>query len=318
MNLSTFEQLKSVRSDEMIVPSDEQLNQLHGILLSMLKDIDYWCEKSKITYMLSGGSVLGAMRHKGFIPWDDDIDIFMPRQDYNIFIREFAQAFDGKYWIDSPEFTPSVGIPIGRARLEGTEARLYNDMATDHDGIGIDIFVLENVPNNPVARKLHGYRCLAAGLFFSCRRFARDKEFYLNLAEGSPSLKRTTKLKIALGRLTSFWTVEKWAHHVVHVYSKCHESDSEYISCPSGRLHYFGEMYKRDDFLPPVKALFEDREFNLPHNPASYLRTLYGDWRRVPPESKRERHGYLRLDFGKYAQLNNALATTDTDKISRV
>jgi lipopolysaccharide cholinephosphotransferase len=300
MPLSTFEQLKTLRSDSMVVPDDTQLARLHAILLDMLKEVAEFCEASHVCYLLSGGSVLGSVRHGGFIPWDDDVDLFMPRKDYELFRKTFVSSFDGKYWLDSPEATPEIGIPIARIRLEGTKARLYNDPESPHCGVGIDIFVLENVPDNALVRYFHGIRCLLVGLLFSCRRFSRDKEFYLSLG-GSSSYLRTVKVKSAIGALVSFWSVEQWCKHLVRVYSNCKNDESTYISCPSGRLHYFGELYRREEFLPPSKGQFEDIILNLPRIPEYYLKKLYGNWQQVPPEESRERHGYLELDFGKYA-----------------
>ena len=83
---------------------------------------------------------------------------------------------------------------------------------------------------------------------------------------------------------------------VSRVYGKYYLPESTYISCPSGRLHYFGELYRRDDFLPPAQAPFEGRLFNIPRHPEVYLERLYGDWRQIPPEDQRELHAYEELD----------------------
>lgn len=299
MGLSTFEALKTARSESMVIPTDDERAQLQAIILEMLDDVHAYCEAQGLTYLLSGGNVLGALRHHGFIPWDDDADLFMPRADYLRFIEGFADAFPGKYWVECPEHTPEVGIPIARIRREGTVARLYNDMPGEHMGVSVDIFVLEDVPDQPVLRNLHGIRCLAVGLFFSCRRFARDAAYYRKLAEGNASLARTTAIKIALGRLASVRSLEWWSHHVARVYSRYRIPGSAFISCPSGRLHYFGELYRREDFLPPITASFEGREYRIPRHPEVYLKRLYGDWETLPAPDEREIHGYEELDLGK-------------------
>ena len=299
MGLSTFEALKTARSDSMIIPSEEQRAQLQAILLQILDDVHAYCEHEHLTYLLSGGNVLGALRHQGFIPWDDDADLFMPRRDYLRFIDGFAEAYPGKYWLESPEHTPEVGIPIARIRREGTVARLYNDKAGEHMGVGVDIFVLEDVPDQPLLRTLHGIRCLLAGLFFSCRRFARDADYYRQLAADNPSLRRTTNIKIALGRLASVRPLEWWSGHIARVYSHYQLPNSTYISCPSGRLHYFGELFRREDFLPPAQASFEGRQLNIPRHPEVYLERLYGNWQEPPAPDKRELHGYEELDLGE-------------------
>ena len=303
MNLSTFEAFKSARKADMIVPNDDQLVAIQAILLHMLLDVKEYCDTHDLTYLLSGGSVLGAIRHGGFIPWDDDVDLFMPRPDYERFIEGFAEHFGDKYWIDSPEHTPEVGIPIARIRLEGTHAVLYNDIPTEHDGVSIDIFVLESVPNNPVLRYLHGIHCMTVGFAFSCSRIARDKQKYLELADDNERLKRIIGIKAAIGRMVSFKTTDSWCNTVKSVYSAYSDEDSCYISCPSGRLHYFGEMYKRSDFLPPHDVLFEGIGFKAPHIPERYLEILYGDWHSLPPVEKRERHGYLALELGDYESI---------------
>lgn len=298
MGLSTFEAMKTVRSDSMVTPTPEQHAHLQAIILETLDDVHAFCEREGLTYLLSGGNVLGSLRHEGFIPWDDDADLFMPRTDYLRFLAGFADAFPGKYWLESLEHTPEVGLPTAHIRREGTVAKLYNDLGSEHKGVSVDIFVLEDVPDKALLRNLHGLRCMAVGLLFSCRRFARDAAYYRQLAKDNPSLSRTTAIKIALGRLASVRSLEWWSEHVSRVYGKYYLPGSTYISCPSGRLHFFGELYQREDFLPPVQAPFEGRMFNIPRHPEVYLERLYGNWRQIPPEDERELHAYEELDLG--------------------
>lgn len=92
MGLSTYHLLKNSRSKNRIEISNEQLKQIQSILLRILKDFSAVCEKHGFYYSLCGGSALGAVRHKGFIPWDDDIDIMMPHQDYELFSKTFKSS----------------------------------------------------------------------------------------------------------------------------------------------------------------------------------------------------------------------------------
>ena len=81
--------------------SNKELKQLHKVELEILDEIDSFCKKHNIEYFLCGGSLLGAVRHKGFIPWDDDLDIGMFREDYDKFISEYSKVKDSKYYIHS-------------------------------------------------------------------------------------------------------------------------------------------------------------------------------------------------------------------------
>ena len=98
MNLSTFELFKSLNNaDGAIELSIAELIKLQNCLFDILSDIDLFCTKNHISYFLSGGTALGALRHKGFIPWDDDLDLNMTRKDFSTFFKNFEKAFPGKY-----------------------------------------------------------------------------------------------------------------------------------------------------------------------------------------------------------------------------
>ena len=84
------------------MPTKEELKQIQDILLDMYKDILYICEKKRLTVLLGGGSALGAVRHGGFIPWDDDIDLIIPRKDIFLFLSTFKKDFGDKYDVTSP------------------------------------------------------------------------------------------------------------------------------------------------------------------------------------------------------------------------
>ncbi len=127
------------------------LKALQAKLLEMLKDIDVVCRKHQITYWLSGGSALGAIRHQGFIPWDDDMDIAMMYSDYCRFLEAVKDLDSNKYIVQSFETHKeyNVTIPAMKIRLKGTYCKEYNyllrNKCKDGDGIFIDVFIVDYV-----------------------------------------------------------------------------------------------------------------------------------------------------------------------------
>ena len=122
----------------------ETLDKLHQVELEILDDFVSVCEKHKLRYFLTGGTMLGAIRHKGFIPWDDDIDIGMPREDYDKFIKIGSEALGNKYTLDCFELNKKYYLPFAKIKKNNT---IFDEGLDDknHKGIFIDIIPFENV-----------------------------------------------------------------------------------------------------------------------------------------------------------------------------
>ena len=299
MGLSTVNAFKHIHSSEdgIIVLSGEQLRQLQRVLNGMLADVDACCRRHGLQYVLGGGSCLGAVRHHGFIPWDDDIDINMPRADYLQFIAQFREEYGDRYWIHTPQETTGYGLTLSRVLLKGTCVRTREDFH-NHDECGafIDIFVIENTYDNPVRRRLHGLGCMAMGLIQSCSKFWRDRKELTALAqaiedpEERKSVLRTFRIKIALGTLTAFRSTDAWTKATDRMYARCRESDSRYVTIPSGKGHFFGELYLREQLLPGIPVDYDGSQRPVPPDCDGYLRRLYGDYRKLPTEEQKESH----------------------------
>ncbi len=291
MKLFTFNALKSLSSSGKFVNLDENmLKKLQSILLEILDDVVEVCEENNICWFLGGGSALGAMRHRGFIPWDDDVDINMPRIDFDRFIPLFKEKFGDKYWVHTPQDTKNYALSIAKIRKKGTIMRGRDDFHSNECGIGVDIFIIENTYNFLPFRFLHGVFCLTMGYLLSCRKFFRDRKEMLQLAKLAPTAKNTIKMKIVIGAVISLFSVDTWCRWTDNVNSLCKNNNSKFVTGCAGRLHYFGEMYPRKDFFTTKKQNFAGRRFNVPVNVDTYLTHCYGNWKEIPDEDKKEKH----------------------------
>lgn len=303
MQLSTVSTMKTIVSSSMVVLDDEALRKVQRVLLVILDDVAAFCEENDIEYVLSGGSCLGAVRHQGFIPWDDDVDIDMPRESYDRFMALFPKQFSEKYFVTSPELTPYVGIGTARVRLRGTSMRMHDDCGLkddDCDGVFIDIFAIENVPDNAVLRGLHGFSCMAMGLLYSCRRFWRDRAFYLDFSKDNPEFKKSVLIKAAIGCPLALLSMDRWSKMTARLYSLCKNTTTKMVNVPFGRGHYYGELLPREGFAKSQLATFEGRTVRIPRDAIGYLERQYGDWQRIPDVDEREHHAYLSLNLGEY------------------
>lgn len=302
MSLSTFDAFKRIgNGNHTIAISGELLLQLQDVLYMILLDIDAASRSCGVSYTLGGGSCLGAVRHQGFIPWDDDLDINMSRSDFVRFRDELIKLFPGKYLVQVPGETPGYDLIFPRIRLCGTVLRTRDDVGTDEAGVCVDIFYVENAPNLSFVRTLHCVGSLALGFAYSCRRFLSRSEQYLALAADDEEVRKLFKKKIAIGKMFAFFTVERWTKLWDLWNGACNDRNSKYVCIPAGRKHYSGEIYERNSYYPVSKGIFGDLRVSLPAEPGEYLTKLYGpDYMQIPPEKDREKHVVYEFNLGKY------------------
>lgn len=300
--MEIFKRLQSNGSCIELTPSD--VKALQQVLKTILKDLIDICSAVNANWCVCGGTCLGATRHHGFIPWDDDLDVFMLRQDFKSFEREVETNWCDKYSLHSPQLTRNYGLGLSRLILKGTKQTGQNDFS-DGTGVFCDIFILENTSNNSVVRRLHGIGSLGLGLVQSCTRFYEHKGFYVQVATGNALAEKAVRQKTTIGKAFRFRSNDEWTQAWDRWNSHCRNNSSQYISCPAGRKHYFGELYRRDDFFPVSYGEFEGLRVPLPANPDAYLTALYGpDYMTPPVEADRETHVVLEFDLGKYDPRN--------------
>lgn len=275
--------------------SDEEVRQLQGCFLEIIKDVIEVCEKYHICYMAAGGTALGSVRHKGFIPWDDDVDLLMPREDLNRFVEIFDEALSDRYEMTSPNSKYPLESMISAIYKKNTRKTSFMDFNTPFPkGIHIDIFAIESVPRNPAIRRIKGYCAMAiqfvavSALFYHFRD-PKKKEFFFQ----TPAGRFNYRLRMTVGFLSSWLPYTVWGNWFDR-FVRC-KKDTGLWAVPTDTGHYFGHIMPKDVYYPPVPGDFEDIQINLPHNPDAYLTNQYGDYMTIPPVEEREKH--CSVDF---------------------
>lgn len=310
MRLSTFDTFKNLHAREgMVELDDEQLARLQKTLFDAVIDIDEACVAEGIEYLLCGGSVLGAVRHGGFIPWDDDIDLYMTRAAFERFEQVFDERLGAEYALLTPYRDERFILSVPQVRKRGTYVRLRDDFYLPDEDCGacIDIFVLDDAPDNAALRGLHGAVSLFLGLVASCRKFAAHRAWFAALAGDDHAMARTFAVKAAIGTLFAWRSENGWARTWDRWNARFRNASSHLLVDPTGRTHYFRSLEPRTDFLPAVRMPFADpadeaspaacHELPVPHDAAAYLTAHYGPDFMTPPADGHEEH-HVVFGFG--------------------
>ncbi len=265
---------------------EDTLKHIQSVLLDILKDFIDICEENNIEYYCDGGTVLGAIRHQGFIPWDDDIDIQIFRPEYEKFY-EIMKDGNEKYeliTLDTKGFfrlTPLLS-------LKHTKSGVPWDLNTDFTwGLGLDIGILDNVPTNKFKRFVFIKRALLLKRLNLLLLAMVNDRFYSKTSE---------KIGHVLKKVFKIIGINK--NFVKKRYSKLN-------SYPKGKevanLHCSGTFYPLpiEIFSPAKKAKFESITVNIPNDYDTYLKILYDDYMTLPPKEERVNHGF-EVDFGPY------------------
>ena len=281
----------SIQSHLLRALSEEESAALKNDLLSMFIGFSSICERYDLTYLLGGGSCLGAIRHQGFIPWDDDLDIMMPRPDYEQFIELCNNGILGeKYTAESPQRDTDCMTPYLKIFHNGTlNVELINESTPFHKGVFLDIFPIDNVSANPLRRFLHGIISDILQFISTCVLYAQyPSQKYLEFMNSSSSSYARYKMRLFIGKLFGIIPHRRW----LYWFDKYNASvkHSGLMTIPTGRKHYAGEIQRQDVFFPTRYALFEGIRVHIPNDSDHYLKSLYGDYMTIPPIEKRERH----------------------------
>lgn len=265
-----------------------KLKQLKITLIEILEEIDKVCERNHIPYVLVGGTLLGAKRHGGFIPWDDDLDIAMLRSDYESFERIAASELPDTLYLRNFHTDKNYYLPFGKVCKKGTSYITDIDSSqTSNNEIFVDIFPLDFAEKeNSLFQKFQAL--IVKGLKSVIIRKKKMK-----VKSTSFSVKVLQLVCFSLPTQTLMGLQEK-------VMKLCRAETARYIVNLGSNYSYIKQTMPREVYYPTVKIEFEGKKFQAPANVEYYLRRIYGPkYMELPPIEKRITHNIVKLDLGE-------------------
>jgi len=262
--------------------------RMQAMLTDMLKWFHAFCEEHGLRYYAIAGTMLGAARHEGFIPWDDDIDVGMPREDYNKLAELLRGKTDGRYVLETPESEArEFTVPFSKLFDTHTTIIESNKYKTKR-GIFIDIFPLDGTgatreeSERNVADVFKTYNVLLSKI----SGIRKGRKLYKNLAVVAFKFIPVSEKKLL--------------RSIVSKCSRYSFDECDWVGCLVGDYR-LKEIMPREYFGEPKLYKFEDTVIYGVADAESYLTSVYGDWRKLPPPEKQvSHHDYM------YASLDEA------------
>lgn len=282
--------------DEIFLYQDTyqgKLEIIHNILLGYLLEVDRICKKHNIRYFLAGGTLLGAIRHHGFIPWDDDADVMMLREDYEKFLSVVQQELPGNITLQTTETDPKTHCIFTKLRIDNTLfSTKFTSMFMDmHNGIFFDVLSHDQTANSKLGRKIHlQLTLLTRSLVFNKWHKRKINNGHKVQSFFADILKNIFPIKF------SEWLQFK----CLRFFEK--KKDAKYLYDGMGRNVYKGDFpkYYLDEV---IEWDFEGYKFPVPKEYDKYLRYLYGDYEQlVLPWQRQTSHAIVVMDLGEYAK----------------
>lgn len=250
-------------------------NELRSIQIEILDVVADFCDENEINYWIDGGTLLGAIRHKGYIPWDDDIDIGMLRADYNRFVKLFNLE-NTRYHLECIENNKYYHLPFGK--VVDTNTILYEP---DENGfkfsINVDIFVYDNAPNDDIKVK-----------YMYCIRDFLRANYYLQTANKSI---RGSLIKSVLAHMISkLYRLVPSNYFLTKMIENSKRYEDKNVERVGNFVGWSKIMCSKSVFDSFIDVEFEGKKYKAPVGYDEWLRSFYGDYMQLPPEEKRVTH----------------------------
>ena len=278
---------------------EKQIRALQESLLQIFLEIRQLCEENGIRYMMAGGSLLGTIRHQGFIPWDDDMDIMMTRAEYDKFRKAFESAkAEGRlkeYILAEPLKAEEYYFKIPKVYKTDTEYISLNYMGNPrYNMVAVDIFLIEYMPVSRLKRRLNA--ALFDFAFYAsafCLDYIYPSPVILEKCREEAGLKRYYDFRRRMGALFQRFFGIRFYLKVCQRLSYG-PKESSLMGIPCG-ISYAREIFDRSLFSETDTGTFCGYEVSIPRRYEEYLTNLYGDFWQLPPEDKREIHTAVSL-----------------------
>lgn len=261
-----------------IMLTEDQLRKLQQAELEMLQEIERICEKNNIVYSIIGGTLLGAVRHGGFIPWDDDADVAMLRSEYDRFVQACSRDLNQeKFYFQDMHHTPGYRWGYGKLRKKGTLfLRQGQENMPYEQGVFVDIFPGDNVPDGTIARKIHNFQSFVLRkLMWSEVGQFTEKNVFIRL------------LYRVMAKIPAAWNIKQ----IEKLKNKCNTKKTEMIRTllfpvPKGKAGYPRKWYEKS-----IPVQFEGIQLHMMEGYKEYLPYKFGeDYMQLPPENQRKLH----------------------------
>jgi len=261
------------------------LRKIQLIEVEILDVIVNICEKSNIDYFLVGGTLLGAIRHKGFIPWDDDVDIAMPRKQYDKFIKLCLNNLPKEYFLHCKETDKNYWLPFIKIRKNDTIFEYESIKSIDtHKGIYVDIFPLDNAN-----KKTSLFQTIQA---YIAKRLIR----LIQRKRGVKLEKPTKKMKITLFFFKIF-SIKQLSDFRDFIMSLNKNDDSAFFTNLGSNYNYIKQTLIKNNYYTAIEVEFEKKKYKAPKNPDYVLKSIYNNYMELPPKKDRVAHNPVRVKF---------------------
>lgn len=249
------------------------IKELRQIQLAIMDDIHHFCQHNGIKYSLGGGTLIGAWRHQGYIPWDDDIDIYLMRSDYERFISEYKDNC-GRFKLLSPRHTKNYFYTF--AKVVDTRTIMLEDETAGYEiGVYVDVFPLDYVTDDLRSRRRVFWW---KHLLYKIRRCKISKTQYLDSAVANFCYRH---LPVSVGFID--WLIERYIHRRKPSGTVCEMCETE---------RPLKGCYSVEAFSSTIDVSFEGRTYQSMVGYDEYLSNTYGDYMKIPPKDQQIQHRF--------------------------